>query len=173
LLSVIAEVRHNDFENTVSAKIVFVRDKNNRKKWIALISTDVKLNENEVIALYGKRWDIEPFHKVLKSTLHLTKEFQLRSFDAIVAHTAIVLTRYIFLSLENRADKDQRSMGYLFFYICEELADIPFRYAFALLLTVVERFLLDRFYIDKEHIEQLVEQFLADLPDIIKLRLVC
>jgi len=114
LLSVNVEIRHKDFINAVPAKIVFVRDRNNRKKWIALISTDIMLNEDEIIALYGKRWDIEPFHKVLKSTLRLTKEFQLRSFDAITAHTAIVLARYIFLTLENRENKDERSIGGLF-----------------------------------------------------------
>jgi hypothetical protein len=110
LLSVTVEIRHDDFEERVPAKIVFVRERSKRKKWIALLSTDLSLSENEVIELYGKRWDIEPFHKVLKSTLRLTKEFQLRSFDAITAHTAIVLSRYIFLSLETERTRmiDQR-----------------------------------------------------------------
>jgi hypothetical protein len=171
LLSVNVEVRHDDFESTVSAKIVFVRDRNNRKKWIALISTDITLQEDEIITLYGKRWDIEPFHKVLKSTLRLTKEFQLRSFDAIAAHTAIVLTRYIFLSLENRENKDDRSIGGLFFYLCEELADISFQCAFELLLTLLEQCLLDYYRIDKERVDQLVEHFIACLPSSIKNRL--
>ena len=74
-------VRHNDYPETIPAKIVYVRDKNNIKKWIALISTDVTLSEEEIVALYGKRWDIEPFHKVIKSTLKLTKEFQLRGIE--------------------------------------------------------------------------------------------
>ena len=172
LLSVTVEVRHDDFETTVPAKIVFVRDKNNRKRWIALISTDVTLNEDEIIALYGKRWDIEPFHKVLKSTLRLTKEFQLRSFDAIVAHTAIVLTRYIFLSLENRENKDDRSIGELFFLICDELDDISFQYAFGLLLSVLEHCLCDCFFIPKNQIDRLVAHFFDCLPDFIKVRLV-
>ena len=171
LLSVTVEVRHKDFEDTVPAKIVFVRDRSNRKKWIALISTDVTLDEDEIIALYGKRWDIEPFHKVLKSTLRLTKEFQLRSFDAIVAHTAIVLARYIFLSLANRENKDDRSIGGLFLFICEELADISFQYAFALLLTVLEQTLENHSGIAKEHINLIVECFIAALPSFIKDRL--
>ena len=171
LLSVIVQIRHKDFENTVPAKIVFARDRSNRKKWFALISTDISLNEDEIIALYGKRWDIEPFHKVLKSTLHLTKEFQLRSFDAIVAHTAIVLARYIFLSLESRENKDDRSIGGLFLLICEELEDISFQYAFELLLSMLEQSLLDCFSFDKVLIDRFVELFIASLPHCLKVRL--
>jgi len=171
LLSVTIDVRHDDFENTVPAKIVFVRDKNNRKNWIALVSTDVTLDEDEIIALYGKRWDIEPFHKVLKSTLCLTKEFQLRSFDAITAHTAIVLTRYIFLSLENRENKDDRSIGGLFLLVCDELDDISFQYAFMVLLSVLEQSLNDFAAIPKEHVDCLVEHFIDRLPSFIKVRL--
>jgi hypothetical protein len=173
LLSVTVEVRHEDFEKTTPAKIVFVRDRSNRKKWIALISTDITLSEDQIIALYGKRWDIEPFHKVLKSTLRLTKEFQLRSFDAIVAHTAIVLTRYIFLSLENRENKDNRSIGGLFLLICDELDDISFQYAFELLLSVLEHCLSDYTNFDKSLIERLVEHFIDCLPNCFKDRLVC
>ena len=171
LLSVSVEVRHEDFETTVPAKIVFVRDKNNRKKWIALVSTDVTLNEDEIIALYGKRWDIEPFHKVLKSTLRLAKEFQLRSYDAIVAHTAIVLTRYIFLSLENRENKDDRSIGELFLLICDELGDISFQYAFMVLLSLFEQCLSDCSIIPDDLFDRLVEQFIDSLPAFIMDRL--
>jgi hypothetical protein len=95
LLSVTIKVQHHDFAQMIPAKLVYVRDKANRGKWIALISTDVTLSEDEIIALYGKRWDIETYHKMMKSYLRLAKEFQTRSFDAMTAHTAIVLTFYL------------------------------------------------------------------------------
>ena len=168
LLSVTVEIRHKDFKDPVPAKIVFVRDRNNAKKWIALISTDMALNEDEIISLYAKRWDIEPFHKVMKSTLCLTKEFQTRSFDAITAHAAIVLTRYIFLSIENR---DDRSIGGLFLLICEELSDISFQYAFDLLMTVFVEFLVNCSGIAIEHVNQVVGEFISCLPSCLKARL--
>jgi hypothetical protein len=171
LLSVEVSVRHNDFEESIPAKIVFVRDRNNRKKWIALISTDMSLNEDEVIALYGKRWDIEPFHKILKSCLNLTKEFQLRSFDAITAHTAIVMSRYIFLALENRANNDKRTLGELFFFICDELEDISFAQAFALILSTLEQCFGEYLHLAKSQIDSFVEYFIVFLPDCIKERL--
>ena len=47
----------------VDARIVCVRNRSNRKDWIALICTDMMIDENEIIRIYGKRWDIEVFFK--------------------------------------------------------------------------------------------------------------
>jgi hypothetical protein len=171
LLSVMVDVRHNEYIETIPAKIVFVRNKSNRKDWIALISTDISLSEEEIIALYGKRWDIEPFHKILKSCLHLTDEFQLRSFDAITAHAAIVMTRYVFLALENRYDKDDRTIGEIFFHVCEELDDISFAYAFELIMDILEQCLADWLHLSHSLILAFVQQFLASLPCYIKRKL--
>jgi len=171
LLSVNVQVRHNDFGQTLPAKIVFVRDKNNRKKWVAFISTDVSLPEDEIIALYGKRWDIEPFHKIIKSYLRLAKEFQMRSFDALVAHTALVLVRYMFLCLENRENKDERSLGELFFVVCDELEDISFQFAFSLIISVLECSLRDSLHLATARIDLLVQHFIAALPAFITERL--
>jgi hypothetical protein len=171
LLSVLVGIRHKDSAETVPAKIVYVRDKANRKKWIALISTDTSLSEDEIIALYGKRWDIEPFHKILKSRLRLEKEFQLRSYDAMTAHATIVMTRYIFLSLENRENIDWRSVNDGFYILCKELDDISFALAFELLLNAMKQSCYDQFHLSKESVEVLVAHFIADLPWFIKGRL--
>lgn len=48
---------------------------------------------------------------------------QTMSYDAMTAHTAIVFTRYMMLSLENRESNDTRSMGELFLYFSDELVD--------------------------------------------------
>jgi IS4 transposase len=57
------------------AKVVFVRARNAKKKWLALLSTDVKLTDEEIVKLYKRRWDIEVFFKITKSYLRLAKEF--------------------------------------------------------------------------------------------------
>ena len=59
----------------IPAKAVYVRNRNKRKEYLCLISTDVNLDENEIIRVYGKHWDIEVFFKVCKSYLNLSKEF--------------------------------------------------------------------------------------------------
>ena len=45
----------------IPAKIVYVRNKSKKKDWLAIISTDTELSEEEIIRIYGKRWDIEVF----------------------------------------------------------------------------------------------------------------
>jgi hypothetical protein len=168
LLSVEAKVQHKDFDCPIPARIVYVRDSNNRKNWIALLTTDMNLSEEEVIALYGKRWDIEPFHKIIKSTLRLEKEFQTRSFDAVSAHVAIVLTRYVMLSLENRENKDFRSINEGFRALCQELEDISFAYAFEMIISTLKQYLYDYLHLSLSKIETAVDQFISNLPIFIK-----
>ena len=85
---------YNSEGQTLPARIVFVRDRSNRKKWIAFCTTDMTLSEKDVIKLYGKRWDIEVFFKICKSYLKLAKEFQCLSYDAITAHTAVIMVSH-------------------------------------------------------------------------------
>ena len=68
LLSVDVMVGKDD---PIPAKIVCVRNKANRKDWLAFICTDITLSEEEIIRVYGKRWQIEVFFKTCKSTLNL------------------------------------------------------------------------------------------------------
>ena len=75
---------------------------------------------------------------MLKSTLKLEKEFQFRSFDAIVAHAALVVARYIFLAVESRENIDERSIGELFWFTCDELSDISFSESFDLLKALLQ-----------------------------------
>ena len=113
LLSVMVEVVKDD--EIIPAKVVYVRNRNKRNEYLCLISTDVDLDEDEIIRIYGKRWDIEVFFKICKSYLNLSKECRSMSYDAMTAHTAIVFTRYMMLSLENRESNDDRSLGELFY----------------------------------------------------------
>lgn len=101
---------------TIPAKVVYVRNRNKRKECLCIISTDTGLDENEIISIYGKRWEIEVFFKVCKSYLHLRKEYRSISYDAMTAHTAVVFTRYMMLSLESCESNDERSYGELFLY---------------------------------------------------------
>ena len=103
----------------VPAKIVFVRDRQS-KKWLVLLSTDTTLIAEDIIALYGRRWDIETFLKMAKSFLNLAKEFQSRSFDALAAHSTVVCCRYIMLELARRTANDPRTLGTLFHTVCDE-----------------------------------------------------
>lgn len=119
----------------VAAKLVFVRDRR-KKDWLAMLSTDTELADEEVVRIYGKRWDIEVFFKMAKQHLKLAKEIQCRDFDALIAHTSIVFMRYMFLAYQCRMETDHRSFGDLFYACCEEVADISFMQALYRILTL-------------------------------------
>ncbi len=48
------------------------------------------------------------------------------SYDALTAHVAIVFTRYMLLAMEQRQNEDQRTLGELFFFLVDEMADINY-----------------------------------------------
>jgi len=117
------------------AKLVFVRDRR-KKDWLALLSTDIHLPDEDVVRIYGKRWDIEVFFKMAKQYLKLAKEIQCRDFDALIAHTTIVFMRYMFLAYRCRLETDHRTFGDLFYACCDELGDISFVEALYRILTL-------------------------------------
>ncbi|MEA1901762.1 MAG: hypothetical protein U9N47_13605 [Thermodesulfobacteriota bacterium] len=107
------------------ARIIFVPcDK--KRGWLALLSTDISIADEEIIRLYGKRWDIEVFFKMCKQHLKLVKEIQIRNYDGLIGHTSLVMARYNILSLFQRESVDQRSFGDLFRACNEELSNITF-----------------------------------------------
>ncbi|WDN88302.1 hypothetical protein BuS5_01270 [Desulfosarcina sp. BuS5] len=107
------------------ARIIFVPcDK--KRGWLAFLSTDISIADEEIIRLYGKRWDIEVFFKMCKQHLKLVKEIQIRNYDGLIGHTSLVMARYNILSLFQRESVDQRSFGDLFRSCNEALASITF-----------------------------------------------
>ncbi|MBT8898568.1 transposase, partial [Lactobacillus delbrueckii subsp. bulgaricus] len=82
------------------------------------------IDENEIIRIYGKRWDIEVFFKTYKSFLKLGTEYHGLSYDALTAHTAFVFLRYMFMSVEKRDDEDDRTIGELFSTLSQVLSTI-------------------------------------------------
>lgn len=164
LLSVPIEIGGGEPEATpIPAKLVFVRNRSNRKDYLVLISTDTTLTEDEIIQLYGKRWDIEVFFKTSKSVLHLTGECRSLSYDAMCAQCAIVFARYMFLAVGIRENQDLRSAGPLFCLIADELADISLAEAMEK-LQLFQKELLEGFDTLQQNIGPLILKLLADLP---------
>ena len=122
-------------DEETAAKLVFVRDRR-KKDWLALLSTDVSLADEDIVRIYGKRWDIEVFFKMAKQHLKLVKEIQCRDFEALIAHTSIVFIRYMFIVYQCRMESDERSFGDLFYACCDEVAEISFMQALYRILTL-------------------------------------
>jgi len=118
-----------------SVKIVFVRHRHKRD-WLAILSTDTKIAANEIVRIYGKRWDIEVFFKMLKHHLNLEREVQLRDYQGIIGHVTITMMRYIFLAYEQRCHDDPKTIGSLFFSCCAEVKDLSLVVAMQRLLAL-------------------------------------
>ncbi|GHN30731.1 IS4 family transposase [Lactobacillus delbrueckii] len=144
----------------IDARIVCVRNRSNRKDWIALICKDMTIDENEIIRIYGKRWDIEVFFKTCKSFLKLGTEYH----GPLTAHTAFVFLRYMFMSVEKRDDEDDRTIGELFYCMVDELADITFNHSLQILVEAMFESVKEIFQPTEELMGRFTNAFISRLP---------
>ena len=93
------------------------------------------------------------------------------SYDAMTAHTAVVFTRYMILSLESRESNDNRSLGELFLYFSDEMSDITWIQAFQMLLQMFRTMLSDNTELSDEKIAELADAFMNTLPVMLKTQL--
>ena len=154
--------------NGVPVKMVFVQNRNKKSEWLAILSTDCTLSEQEIIRIYGMRWDIEVFFKTTKSLLKLQKEFQGRSYDSLISHTTIVFARYIVLSWQNRCSKDQRTLGGMFYELCDEISDLDWAIALQQLIELLEDTLKESNKKIQKLIKSQLQEWIAGLPNYIK-----
>jgi hypothetical protein len=140
------------------AKLVFVRNRDN-SDWLAILTTDINLPDEEVVRIYGKRWDIEVFFKMCKQHLGLEKGVQTRDFDSQIAHTSIVMIRFMFLALEQRRQDDPRTFGSMFRACCEEMRDLDFMAALKRILDLA----VDRLRSSGEYAEQTYSSMIAEV----------
>ena len=155
-------------DQKIPAKIVCVRNKRNKKDWIAFICTNPDLSEEEIIRIYGKRWQIEVFFKTCKSYLNLVGECHSLSYDALTAHVAIVFARYMMLALEQRKDEDHRTLGEIFFFLTDELADITFGESLQIILKAMFEGIYTVFQVTEAQIDAFIDIFVDRLPDFIQ-----
>jgi hypothetical protein len=155
-------------DGPVPAKIVCVRNKANRKDWLAFVCTNTSLSEEEIIRIYGKRWQIEVFFKTCKSSLNLVSECHSLSYDALTAHVAIVFTRYLMIAMEQRRSEDDRTLGEIFFFFTDELTDITFGESFQIIITAMIDSVCAIFQPTEEQLALFIEMFVGKLPDYIR-----
>ena len=159
-------------DQKIPAKIVCVRNKKKKKDWIAFICTNPDLSEEEIIRIYGKRWQIEVFFKTCKSYLNLVGECHSLSYDALTAHVAIVFTRYLMMAYEQRCNEDNRTLGEIFFFLSDELADITFGESFQIILNVMLDSIYAVFGPTEDQMNVFIDIFVGRLPEYLRNSLV-
>ena len=150
------------------AKLVYVRNKANKKDWIAIISTNTELSEEEIIRRYGYRWNIEVYFKTCKQYLKYTKECQSPSFDSLTAHLAIANVRYMMLSILQRENTDDRSLAELFWLYAQEVAEITFEHSMQLVMIALLSTFKEFISLSEEQMAAFAQAFVEKLPNYLK-----
>ena len=152
-------------DNGIDARIVCVRNRNKHKDWIAIICTDMGLSEQDIIRIYGHRWDIEVFFTTCKSSLLLGNEYHGFSYDGLTAHVAMFFTRYMLLAVSKRDNEDDRTLGELFYLMVSEVADITYHESMMILVEAMLATVQEEFHITDEQIECFYNKFMSKLPE--------
>lgn len=155
-------------DNGIPAKILFIRNRNKRSEWLAILSTDTTLDNEEIIRIYGMRWDIEVFFKCNKSLLQLEKEFQGRSYDLLISHTTIVFTRYILIAWQMRKEADPKTFGNLFYVLCEDVKDMDYLTALQSLIDIFQTLAEAKVVLNMDIFKSQMNKWLAALPSYFK-----
>ena len=137
-------------------KIIFVAKKGVRNQYLVLASTNTNLTPQQIIQLYSRRWSIETYFKTAKQYLRLNKS-QIQSYDGQVAQITVTAMTYILLAWQERLNKDDRTLGDLFYLMNDSLPEIKFIEALVYLLKTFQSQ-------EAGFISQTINQFLAYLP---------
>ncbi len=103
--SVVAE-----HKNAGKLKIVFIKTK---EKLIPIVSTDLDINDEEIIEIYKRRWDIEQGYKELREHFGFGKE-ENRIYEALIARITLSFFTYNIVSYINRISNEPKTIGGLF-----------------------------------------------------------
>lgn len=156
--------KNNRIIERIPVKLVYIPNRANTKEWICILSTDVEMEENEIVRQYGKRWNIETMFKCCKQYLKFGKDFQSPSFEVQNAQTAIAFARYMLIEVERREAEDYRSCGELFMLFYQELEDITFIKSLALVVSLFKEGMKQLLGISEEQIQAVVDYAVSALP---------
>ena len=99
-----------EHKNAGKLKIVFIKTK---EKLIPIVSTDLTINDEEIIEIYKRRWDIEQGYKELRQHFGFGQE-ENRIYEALIARITLSFFTYNIVSYINRISNEPKTIGGLF-----------------------------------------------------------
>ena len=144
-------------------KLVYVSKRGSRGKYLVLASTNCQLRPDQIIQLYGRRWQIETYFKAAKQYLALDKS-QIQSYDGQCGYFAVTALTYDLLAWQERQNIDDRTIGDLFYLMNDALPDLAFEEALVYLISALKN--IKNEVIEK--IDEIVDQFISLLPKFIR-----
>jgi len=97
-------------KNAGNIKIVFIKTSDNL---IPIASTDLEINNEEIIEIYKRRWDIEQGYKELREHFGFGRE-ENRIYEALIARMTLSFFAYNIVSYINRMSHEPKTIGGLF-----------------------------------------------------------
>lgn len=143
-------------------KLVFVTKKGAKGRFLVLATTKTNLRPERIIQMYGRRWQIEGYFKVAKQYLRFDAT-QVRGYDGLCAHMAMVMMSYDLPALCQREETDERTLGDLFFYYGKALPDIGISQALDWLMTQLIG-IASTYHEAQVVINQIMSEFMQKLP---------
>ena len=113
-------------ESGQKVKLIFIRNRNNRREFITLLCSNIQLTAEKIVELYSRRWSIECCFKAAKQYLGLNSECFARDYDSICALNRISYIRFTVLEIIRPHEDDPRSHGLLFRESCAVIRTISF-----------------------------------------------
>lgn len=169
LLSVEVNVSDGD-GRSIPARLVYARNRNNRKDWVCFVCTDMSMAEEDVLQAYTMRWQIETYFKMSKSYLKLRTECHSTSYDAVTSHMVVVALRYMMLAVERWRNTDNRSIEEIFYCIGREVIRDSVNMAIVVIIDALLESVRQCFCATGSQIDNLVSVFISKLPDEWKCR---
>lgn len=99
-----------EHKNAGKVKIVFLKTSDNL---IPIASTDLEINDEEIIEIYKRRWDIEQGYKELREHFGFGKE-ENRIYEALIVRMTLSFFAYNIVSYINRISHEPKTIGGLF-----------------------------------------------------------
>jgi len=144
-------------------KLVFVTNRGNKNNYLVLGTTKTNLRPDEIIQMYGRRWQIESYFKVAKQYLQFDKT-QIQSYDGLCGHMAMVALGYDILALSQRENIDERTLGDIFYDYGRSLPDIDITDALNWLIQTINS-LTTKLSMDSSILDKIFDEFIKALPN--------
>ena len=96
-----------EHKNAGKLKIVFIKTSDNL---IPIVSTDLEINDEEIIVIYKRRWDIEQGYKELREHFGFGQE-ENRIYEALIARMTLSFFAYNIVSYINRISHEPKTIG--------------------------------------------------------------
>lgn len=163
LLSVEVMISGKD-GRSIPARLIYVRNRTNRKDWICFVCTDLSVDENVILQVYTMRWGIETYFKVSKNHLKLRTECHSTSYDAITSHMVVVALRYMILAVARFYNTADWTIEDVFFGLQQDLIREKVDREVVLLIDALLDSVREYFGATEKQMHDLLRSFINKLP---------